>query len=126
MKFNGHKYTLTLAPGGYARHIWQVIGPKGGVHFTANFYKEGEPPSCGLEFHHSREGRTDYQLGVAPSQSPCWLLGEPCWHDGTSSYANDNLWPMFSGWLQNGAHEDIFRSLEREYKSRFERKEDEQ
>ena len=47
-----------------------------------------------------------------PSQVPCWLLKVPCWHDGTSLYATDTLWPMVEGYLRGGEHEQIFRLLE--------------
>lgn len=115
-KFNNHKYEYSR-PFESERHQWSLIGPAGGIHFHASV-SEKYGPSCGLEFHHVR-GHPDY-VGQAPSQSPCWLLGEPCWHDGTSLYANE-LWPNIEYYLRDGRHGEVFRLLEREYEKRFER-----
>ena len=114
-KFKHHKYTYTV-PYNAPRHMWQLVGPKGGVHFTANISKEyGD--TCGLEFH----GRAPFYCEeVAPTDVSCWLIGGPCWHDGTSLYASETLWPMIKVWLHNGDHEMNFRCLEGEYERKFE------
>src|SRR3546814_5446238 len=49
----------------------------------------------------------------------CWLIGGRCWHDGTSLYATDTLWPMIEAMLRTGDHETIFRVLEQEADTRF-------
>lgn len=115
MKFRHHKYTWTK-PFGSPRHMWEFVGPMGGVHFTV-FLTSGCDPSCGLEFHHTRAA--NYRPGTAPDHTKCWLTGEPCWHDGTSMYASETLWPMIEPILRNGDHETIFRILEGEYDGRF-------
>ena len=97
------------------RHQWEVVGPNGGIHFHVSL-TPGYGPSAGLEIHR----RTPLDKNTAPSQSPCWLLGCPCWHDGTSLYAIETLWPMIESYLRSGDHEMIFRLLEGEYDERFE------
>ena len=118
-KFNHQKYTYQNSFG-YAKHMWQVVGPVGAVHFHASVppAERSHEPSCGLEFHHSaRSGRYPNE---APHHLDCPVLGEPCWHDGTSLYAMESLWPMIESYLRTGDHEQVFRILESEYVSRFE------
>ena len=114
-KFKHHKYMWTK-PFNSPRHHWEFVGPVGGVHFSANIYK-GQA-NCGLEFHHS--ARAGMYRDEAPHHLNCPLIGEPCWHDGTSLYASDTLWPMIEAMLRSGDHEAIFRCLEDEYNKRFE------
>jgi hypothetical protein len=111
-RYKHHKYTWQKRFGS-VRHQWQLIGPDGGIHFHASL-DDKYPPSCGLEIHYLKKQGDD-----APSQVPCWLLHAPCWHDGTSLYANDHLWPMIEGYLRGAEHDQIFRILEREADSRF-------
>lgn len=117
-RFRRHKYTYSN-PFGSPRHMWEVLGPKGGIHFTAFFYKDGEEPSCGLEFHHTRAA--GYRCDEAPDHIECFLTGEPCWHDGTSLYARETIWPMVETMLRSGDHEAVFRALEYEYDQHFKR-----
>lgn len=117
--FNHHKYTWTK-PFESVRHQWELVGPEGGIHFHVSILK-GHDPSCGLEFHHCRAawdritGRKE-----APHHIDCFLIHEPCWHDGTSLYSYETVWPSIKPWLQVGNHEAIFMFLEHEYKQRFE------
>ena len=55
----------------------------------------------------------------APSHLSCWLLKGNCWHDGTSLYAIETLWPMIKPLLAASDHEQIFRTLETEADERF-------
>ena len=117
-KFSHQKYTYQMLFGN-ARHQWQVVGPVGAVHFHASINPEGRyGPSCGLEFHHS--ARANRYPDEAPHHLDCPVLGEPCWHDGTSLYAQESLWPLIEAYLRTGDHETVFRILEGEYVRRFE------
>ncbi len=117
-RYGHHKYTWTN-PFGSPRHMWELVGPDGGIHFHVTLTK-GYDPSCGLEIHYrSRQG------DQAPSQTNCWLVGGPCWHDGTSLYASETLWPLIEPFLRSGDHERIFRILEREADDRFDYRKDE-
>jgi hypothetical protein len=113
-RYRHHKYTYTkfFSP----RHSWELVGPKGGVHFHVTMV-EGYGTSCGLEIHYY--AAPDYMKDDAPSQMPCWLLHAPCWHNGTSLYAEETLWPMIKPLLANGDHEKIFQFLEQEADNRF-------
>lgn len=116
-RFRHHKYTYSN-PFGSPRHHWELVGPEGGIHFHASTTK-GVGTSCGLEFHHA--ARANYDPERAPDHVKCPLIGEPCWHDGTSLYAEETIWPMVEPMLRSGDHETIFRFLEQEYDSHFKR-----
>lgn len=102
-------------------HVWTVIGRHGAMHFHVtdagkeHADKYGDQYSGGLEVHY--RSPPDYMQDDAPSQDKCWLLGCPCWHDGTSLYASETIIPF---WLVSpNDHERMFRFLEAEYKNRF-------
>lgn len=116
MKFTNHKYTYSK-PFNSPRHNWEMVGPNGAIHFHASL-TPGHPPSCGLEIHYCSP--PDYMKGRAPSHVDCKLTGGRCWHDGTSLYASEDLWPRFNRYLNACDHESIFKALESEYENRFE------
>lgn len=106
MKYKNHKYTR-LKRNDTVYHSWELISTHGGISFHVSFYRED--PSCGLERH------SIYPRGEdAPDHVNCPLTGGRCWHDGTSLYAREHLWPNISSYLQINDHESIFRILERE------------
>ena len=121
MKFRHHKYTWSK-PFGSARHSWELAGPDGGIHFhVAGNDKFGD--SAGLEFHHTREAWNRlFGRAEAPHHRECSVIGEPCWHDGTSLYASEHVWPMVKPMLRSGDHDAIFRFLEDEYSRHFDRR----
>ena len=115
MKFRHHKYTWTK-PFGSVQHHWELLGPNGGIHFHFT-ETESDSPRAGLEFHHTRSA--NMKNDVAPDHINCFLTGEPCWHDGTSLYATEDLLPQIRPMLRGGNHKDIFTLLEWEYNSHF-------
>ena len=122
-RFNGHKYTFTPSQWDSERHYWELRGPEGGIQFIAGIHKTSKyPPSCALEVH--RCSPAPYQQGAAPHHIDCPVTGGRCWHDGTSLYASETLWPTFEQWLREGDHAAIFRTLELEYDSRFHTEDD--
>lgn len=109
-EFKHHKYTWTKTFGS-PRHNWEVVGPNGAVNFHVTTHDQHEP-TAGLEFHSlSGDG--------APDHRDCPLTGGRCWHDGTSLYATEQLWPEISMMLRIRDHEAVFRVLEREYARYF-------
>jgi hypothetical protein len=74
-------------------------------------------PSCGLEFHHAFDPTKGQE---APVHINCALTGGRCWHEGTSLYASEHVWPLVKLYLQNGDHRMIFKVLEGEYDQHFE------
>jgi hypothetical protein len=93
------------------RHIWSVVGPAGGVHIWAapspwkpgdRFYGQ-EMFYGGIEVH----SRTP-MYGDHASQDECWLIGGPCWHDGSSLYFSESIEPRLRGYKDEwseGVHE---------------------
>lgn len=118
-KYEYHK------PFGHPTHVWTCIGRHGAVHFhvtdMGEDFKYGDRYSGGLEVHYRQP--PEHMRDQAPSHDKCWLIGCPCWHDGTSLYASETLIPF---WLAAPHdHERMFRLLEREYSDRFEQSHDE-
>lgn len=123
MRFRDHKYTWTR-PYDQTRHHWHLRGPKGGISFSVSLWEGAGGaekhakfggPSCGLEFHHGFDPTGGKE---AAHHARCWLLEGPCWHDGTSLYASETIWPIVQSMMPD--HAAIFRLLEREYDRHFE------
>ena len=121
-KFRHHKYTWSR-PFESVSHRWELVGPMGALHLHVSIYKETDP-SCGLEYHHTARAlqmpKFSYLANAAPGHLNCPMTGGQCWHDGTSLYAREHLWPLAEFHLRNGDHDSIFRMLEREYEDHFE------
>lgn len=98
-----------------ARHDWFVIGRKGAIHLHINDSGPEYGYSAGLECHY--RSPPDYMENDAPSHDECWVLKCPCWHDGTSLYAQEFFLPIWQ--ISPNDHEAMFRLLEREYEKRF-------
>lgn len=119
-RYAHHKYTYTnnfRTP----KHEWSIICARGGLHFHAAKYgtEYGCGWSCGLEIHR----RTPLD-DSAPNHMDCWLLKAPCWHDGISLYAREDVWPRIEPLLRRGDHDAIFRVLEYEGDQYFYKKDD--
>jgi len=97
------------------RYDYSLIGAKGGMnlHVTGpHHYDNSDHWSAGLETH----SRTPlYDDDAPPSHDECWLLKCPCWHDGTSSYAQDTYLPM----VLRADHAAVFRQMIRDADSRW-------
>ena len=77
-------------------HTWEIVGHGFGVHLHIHPYEvNGEPVrySAGLEMHYAAP--PDHMKHKPPSHVPCWLIKVPCWHDGTSMYAQEHFVPLF-------------------------------
>jgi hypothetical protein len=106
-EFNGHLYKWSK-PFGSVNHHWELRSAHGGVHFHVTL-SEKYAACAGLELHSVYPRGTD-----APDHIDCPVTGGRCWHDGTSLYATETLWPMVETYLKGGNHEAIFRMLEEE------------
>jgi hypothetical protein len=111
-EFRHHKYTLDYSFG-TMRHDWRLVGPNGGLNFHIGISEDDRwQPTAGLEFHHlNGEG--------APDHINCHLTGGRCWHEGTSLYATESVWPAVKSYLATGDHKKIFEILQGEYTSHF-------
>ena len=102
-KYKPHKYTWQR-PFTSTQHRWEFVGPRGGVSLNVSL-TDGYDPSAGLDFHHtSGDG--------APDHIDCRVTGGQCWHDGTSLYAAETVWPHIKGMCEAGDHGRIFSYLE--------------
>lgn len=108
------EYRLTLGGPGPCLHQYIAIGAAGAVQLVIREYDDGEC-SAGLEIHY-REA-PDYMRGKAPSQERCWLLESPCWHDGSSLWAEDYWLPIWRHHKSN--HREVLLRLSHEYGRRL-------
>lgn len=88
---------------------WCVIGRNGAVDFhclneAGPFGRVG-----GVEYH--MRAAPAYSEKAAPDHENCWLIGCPCWHDGSSLYATEVLIPL----LERSGDDAVWNQLEREY-----------
>lgn len=119
------EYKMNFPYGDKPHHTWSIIGAHGAKHLHISSYGKDDNVnfSGGLETHWRNP--PEYMAEDAPSQDKCWLLGQPCWHDGTSSYVSDKIIPTIERELRgNGldyrAHDRIFLLLESEMRETFE------
>lgn len=100
-------------------HQWVLVGARGAIHLhiSGPHRFDGEESfSAGLEMHYRQP--PDYMANSAPSHDECQILKCPCWHDGTSLYAQERFLPR---WLSDpNNHDAMFAALEREYRDRME------
>ena len=76
------KYELVVR-GGKPEHIWALITDAGAIHIWALLSEwDGHHEwAGGIEVHSA----TPFDHSKSePNHERCWLLGKPCWHDGTS------------------------------------------
>lgn len=114
------EYKMTFPYGDIAHHQWIIIGRHGGKHLHISGYKpvrsEDIDFSGGLETHWRNP--PEYMENCAPSQNNCWVLGQPCWHDGTSLYVSEAFIPRLKHGLTHGLtiddHDWVFARLESE------------
>ena len=114
-KYRHHKYTWSN-PFGSVNHRWTLLAPVGAIDFRVTVIN-GHGPSAGLEFHHCESA--NYRPDTAPDHIDCPLTGGRCWHDGTSMYAMDHLWPLIEPYTLRAEHEQIFKILEYEATQHF-------
>lgn len=99
------------------RTLLAVVGPLGAIHYWHQQSADKSPwmgrDKFGGVESHSRDGH-----GV-PDQENCWLLEGPCWHDGSSLYADEVFIPLWERCTELDDMEPFWKRLENEYHSRF-------
>lgn len=98
-----------------------VTGEMGGIHFHVRTPQNAEDDTyshgdCGIEIH-SRSRLYSHQGDADDAR--CWLLGSPCWHDGSTLIAREHYLPLYKVSNTFGDFESLFRALELEYDRRF-------
>lgn len=81
--------------GGNVTHLWSLADKTGGIHISANIssWSDGSRQWLGgCETHYAK--CPDYMSPNKPSCEHCWVLGGPCWHDGSSLYFSENVAPF--------------------------------
>ena len=93
---------------GSDEHSYEVVGRDGGVqlHIT----ERGAEAYGGLEFHYAQ---CPSWVDSPPNHAPCWLIGGPCWHDGTSLYVEEVLLPTWK--RLRGDTKAMLEEVAREY-----------
>lgn len=78
-------------------HMWTGVGENGGIHIWARPAPEldghyfSERYYGGIEVHRKITEVDEYRC----SHENCWLIGGPCYHDGSSLYFSERIEPMF-------------------------------
>lgn len=104
------------------RVILAVVGKHGAVHHwheQASDWSQqhfGEKYFGGLEVHHRH--RPDWG-SEEPCRTDCWILNGPCWHAGSSLYADEVTIPCWERCQAMGDMEPFWRRLEIEYHDRL-------
>ena len=114
------RQTVVEAPNEkYIEIAFIVKDERGAIHFhfridqTPLFPEDGRFSCAGVETHYA--SAPDYMDGEAPSHENCWILGGPCWHDGTSLWASEHWLPHF----RTSGTDWVWAELERRHKQEF-------
>lgn len=84
--------------------MWSVLGPDCGIHLSLKMTPFDKWVG-GIEFHRGFMVPGDR----APDHINCWLIGRPCWHDGSSLQVEERWIPL---WEANiGDHEMMLTQL---------------
>ena len=110
MNTSRHKYTWSKLWGS-VHHEWSLAGSLLAISFHVSVHSE-HGDTAGLEVHYY--DAPEYMKDKPPSHVDCIHTGGRCWHDGTSLYAMETLWPMIKHLCLTGDHETIFRIMEGE------------
>lgn len=82
--------------GGRDHHTWALNGPRGGIHVDAWEDTGGWRDARwmgGIEGHSPTRREYDSEK---PSHEHCWLLGGPCWHEGSSLQFSEQIAPYLT------------------------------
>ena len=113
------KYERHMRDNGTERHVWSVKNERGGLHVWAHQHdddyrmKWGQRYWGGIEMHSPRplhEGQEG-----KPHHDKCWLLGVPCWHDGSSLQFDEQIEPILSDDICGQDHSFVFDLLRRRH-----------
>lgn len=110
-----YRYALNLnSRFGKWNYSYELVGSKGALNLRISgphVYDGAEHWNAGLETH----SRTPMNGDTAPDHAECWLLKCPCWHDGTSLYAQEEYLPM----VLRDDHDGVFRQMVRDADRRW-------
>lgn len=114
--------------GSHVMHLWSLADEKGGIHVSASlteWQSGGREWMGGAETHYA--AAPDYMNPDEPSHEHCWVLGKPCWHDGSSLYFSENIahmlpspWSETPNQMEQRHHDYVLFELRYLYRLRFE------
>ncbi len=87
------KYEYTFRYGDVV-HTWSVVGVKGVVHLHITASTDRSPAHGGIEIHYRQP--PDCMKDQPPTHDNCWLLNQPCWHDGSSLQVEETWIPLWN------------------------------
>ena len=103
--------------GGTDYHTWSLVGDRGGIHVSAWV----TPPLAGFYDYPRWMGGIEGHSPVwreydseKPSHEHCWLLGGPCWHDGSSLQFSEQIAPWLpppGEQMTERNHIDVLREM---------------
>ncbi len=102
--------------------VFAVIGDKGAIHFWFSECSQTSKDVFGQSKYGGVEMHSRVPLSYSkeePDHENCWLLNAPCWHDGSSLYAEETYIPKYEYCESMNDFEPMWRALECEYERRF-------
>lgn len=90
------QYRVVLRAG-RLEHIWVLANEAGGIHVNA---WASDPQWCdgrwigGIEVHWPTT--PEWAAAEKPHHEHCWVLGKPCWHDGSSLQFSEQIAPVLT------------------------------
>lgn len=103
-----------ITRGGHDHHMWGLTGSRGGIHVDAWETTSGwrdERWQGGIEGHSATRREYDSEK---PSHEHCWLIGKPCWHDGSSLQFSEQIAPYLTppgNPFIESVHRDVLRIM---------------
>jgi hypothetical protein len=109
----------------HAKLNFAVVGSLGAMHFWVDTPRNDlddrcQESDCGIEIH-SRKPL--YGRQNAADNDRCWIVGGPCWHDGSTLVAREFWVPLFRTCNSSGNFDALFMCLESDYRDRLSDKE---
>jgi len=112
------RFEMMAHDGDISRFSFSLVGKLGAMEF---WFRQSTSPITGNKYYggvekHMSSCPEDWWGGKEPSHKECHVLGDkPCWHDGTSLWAEEHWIP---GMLQGGSNW-IWTQLEMHYPDWF-------
>lgn len=101
---------------------WCIVGEEGAIDVWMQYLPKDSPQYSGYNFYGGIEvhKRTPfYYSEKEPHHKNCWLLGGPCWHDGSSLQFEEQVAPHIATFGPEKAAEFCFTIATEYYHHHF-------